>query len=70
MSEPAHNAITFNLVLSWVGGAIGAFTLSEAVLWATLVFTVINIHFTIRDRWWRERPEWREKNASNDRRKR
>lgn len=69
MTEPVHSAFPFSVALAWIGGAVGTFTLSEAVLWSTLVVTIINIFFTIRDRWWRDRPAWREKHSHERRRR-
>lgn len=62
MSEPApSDAVALKLVIAWAGGAIGQFTLSSAVLTATLIFTIVQTVFTLRDKWWRERPEWRDR---------
>lgn len=70
VTEPVQDAIALKLAISWVGGAVGTFTLSTAVLIGTLIFTIVQIFFTLRDKWWRERPSWIEKHGKlNERRK-
>lgn len=44
------------IVVAWVGTTFGAITLSNSVLWATLLFTALNIiklgHELATKRWW------------------
>ena len=53
--QPDSNAAVVKVLISWVGGAVGSFSLSTAVLSATLVYTVVQTFFILRDKWWRER---------------
>ena len=47
--------LIFKVLIAWVGGAIGSFTLSSAVLLTTLLYTLVQTFFLLRDKWWRER---------------
>lgn len=48
--EPTHNheSIT-DLIIIWVGAILGHLTLSSAVLWATLIYTLFKLYILIRD---------------------
>ena len=49
------NTVIFKVLISWVGGAVGSFSLSSAVLFSTLIYTLAQTFFVLRDKWWRER---------------
>jgi hypothetical protein len=40
---------------AWIGALIGSITLSKAVLFATLVFTVLQTYVLVRDKMFRRR---------------
>lgn len=42
------------LLISWVGVVFGSISLQNVVLWATLIYTVLNIYLLLR-RMWKER---------------
>ena len=52
-TEPG--TLIFKVALAWVGGAVGSLTLSSAVLMTTLLYTLVQTFFLLRDKWWRER---------------
>lgn len=48
--EPTHNQESiWDLLLIWVGAILGHLTLSSAVLWATLIYTLFKLYILIRD---------------------
>lgn len=49
MSEQDHSLI--KVLIAWVGAVYGALTLSQLVLFATLVYTVLQIVVLIRKIW-------------------
>lgn len=49
-----HASSAAKVGVAWAGAAIGAFTLQDWVLIATLVYTVLQIALAIR-RFWKER---------------
>lgn len=50
-----ENHTFLKVFVAWIGTVYGSISLNDLVLIATLVFTVAQIFFTIRDRWWRDR---------------
>jgi hypothetical protein len=44
----SHESI-WDLLLIWVGAILGHLTLSSAVLWATLIYTLFKLYILIRD---------------------
>lgn len=48
-----YNAAFFKVAIAWIGMFIGSITLSDLVLFATLVYTIIQIALAIR-KWVRE----------------
>lgn len=64
MTEPANETIFSKLAVAWISGGIGAFTLSQWVLLSSLLFTIMSMFFMLRDKWWRERPDWRAKHGN------
>jgi len=49
MEQDNSNTSFTDLIVIWVGTILGHFTLSDAVLWATLVFTLFRIYIILRD---------------------
>jgi len=49
MSE--HDHATIKILIAWVGAIYGALTLSQLVLFATLVYTVLQIVVLVRKMW-------------------
>ena len=48
--EPTHNHESiWDLLIIWVGAILGHLTLSSAVLWATLIYTLIRIYLVIKN---------------------
>jgi len=48
--EPTHNQESvWDLFFIWVGAILGHLTLSSAVLWATLIYTLFKLYILIRD---------------------
>jgi hypothetical protein len=48
--EPTHNQESvWDLLFIWVGAILGHLTLSSAVLWATLIYTLFKLYILIRD---------------------
>jgi hypothetical protein len=43
-----HESI-WDLLIIWVGAILGHLTLSSAVLWATLIYTLFKLYILIRD---------------------
>lgn len=56
MEQSTHNASFTDLVIVWVGTILGHFTLSETVMWVTLVFTVFRTYVLLRDEVFRKKP--------------
>lgn len=52
MSE--HDHAWWKLGLVWAGTIFGSITLQQWVLLATLVYTLVNLFFLVRDKWWRD----------------
>jgi hypothetical protein len=44
----SHESI-WDLLIIWVGAILGHLTLSSAVLWATLIYTLFKLYILIRD---------------------
>ena len=48
--EPTHNHESiWDLLLIWVGAILGHLTLSSAVLWTTLIYTLFKLYVLLRD---------------------
>ena len=45
-----------DLIVIWAGTILGHFTLSDAVLWATLFFTIFRTYVLLRDEVFRKKP--------------
>ena len=44
----SHESI-WDLILIWIGAVLGHLTLSSAVLWATLIYTLFKLYVLLRD---------------------
>lgn len=44
----SHESI-WDLMVIWIGAILGHLTLSAAVLWATLIYTLFKLYILIRD---------------------
>jgi hypothetical protein len=55
MEQDTNNTSFTDLMVIWVGTILGHFTLSDAVLWATLVFTLFRIYIILRDEIFKKR---------------
>jgi hypothetical protein len=49
MEQDTSNASFTDLIIIWAGTILGHFTLSDAVLWATLFFTIFRTYVLLRD---------------------
>ena len=48
--DAQHNNTSYaDLIVIWIGTALGHFALSDAVLWVTLVYTLFKLYVLIRD---------------------
>jgi len=56
MEQDTHGASFTDLIIIWVGTILGHFTLSNAVLWATLFFTVFRTYVLLRDEVFGKKP--------------
>jgi len=56
MEQDTGNASFKDLIVIWVGTILGHFTLSDAVLWATLFFTVFRTYVLLRDEVFGKKP--------------
>jgi len=46
---PHNNDSFFDLIMIWIGAILGHLTLSSAVLWATLIYTLVRLYVIIRN---------------------
>ena len=53
MNDHDVNAAFFKVAIAWVGVFLGSITLSDLVLFATLIYTIIQIALAVR-KWIRE----------------
>lgn len=44
----------FKVFVAWVGAFFGAIELSHIAILSTIVFTVFQTFFLLRDKWWRD----------------
>jgi len=49
VDTPNSHESAWDLLLIWVGAILGHLTLSSAVLWATLIYTLFKLYILIRD---------------------
>lgn len=56
----SENHPALKVIVAWMGAVYGSISLNDLVLSATLVFTLVQIFFTVRDRWWRDRVKRRQ----------
>ena len=49
MDTPHNHESIWDLLIIWVGAILGHLTLSSAVLWATLIYTLFKLYILIRD---------------------
>ena len=49
VDTPNSQESVWDLLLIWVGAILGHLTLSSAVLWATLIYTLFKLYILIRD---------------------
>ena len=49
MDTPNNHESIWDLLIIWVGAILGHLTLSSAVLWATLIYTLFKLYILIRD---------------------
>ncbi len=56
-------------LLAALGWLFGTITLSDVVLFCTLLLTVANLFFLIRDKWWRDRRRQKERAVRRAKRK-
>ena len=53
--DTGHTSFT-DLIVIWAGTILGHFTLSETVMWVTLVFTIFRTYVLLRDEVFRKKP--------------
>jgi hypothetical protein len=56
MEQDTHSTSFTDLIIVWIGTILGHFTLSNAVLWATLFFTIFRTYVLLRDEVFRKKP--------------
>jgi len=56
MEQDTGHASFTDLIVIWVGTILGHFTLSETVMWVTLIFTVFRTYVLLRDEVFRKKP--------------
>lgn len=57
MDSNNHSPASFtDIVLIWVGTVLGQLTLSDAMLWVTLLFTLMRLYVLIRDDLFKDKP--------------
>jgi len=49
VDTPNQHESIWDLILIWIGAILGHLTLSSAVLWATLIYTLFKLYVLIRD---------------------
>jgi hypothetical protein len=49
VDTPNSQESVWDLLIIWVGAILGHLTLSSAVLWATLIYTLIRIYLIIKN---------------------
>ena len=49
MDTPNNHESIWDLLIIWVGAILGHLTLSSAVLWTTLIYTLFKLYILIRD---------------------
>ena len=49
VDTPNNHESVWDLLIIWVGAILGHLTLSSAVLWATLIYTLFKLYILIRD---------------------
>ena len=49
VDTPNNHESIWDLLIIWVGAILGHLTLSSAVLWATLIYTLFKLYILIRD---------------------
>ena len=49
MDTPHNHESIWDLLIIWVGAILGHLTLSSAVLWTTLIYTLIRIYLIIKN---------------------
>jgi hypothetical protein len=49
VDTPNSQESIWDLLIIWVGAILGHLTLSSAVLWATLIYTLIRIYLIIKN---------------------
>jgi len=49
-----NNASVTDLLIVWIGTVVGHFTLSDAVMWATLIYTTFKIFVLVRDEFFKK----------------
>ena len=48
------NVAIGKLLIAWIGALLGSISLSNVVLFATLVFTLLNIYKLVRELWFKK----------------
>lgn len=49
VDNPNNHESLWDLFLIWIGAVLGHLTLSSAVLWATLIYTLFKLYVLLRD---------------------
>jgi hypothetical protein len=49
VDTPNQHESIWDLILIWIGAILGHLTLSSAVLWATLIYTLFKLYVLLRD---------------------
>lgn len=49
VDTPNQHESIWDLLLIWIGAILGHLTLSSAVLWATLIYTMFKLYVLLRD---------------------
>lgn len=49
VDTPNNHESIWDLIIIWIGAILGHLTLSSAVLWATLIYTLFKLYILLRD---------------------
>jgi hypothetical protein len=55
VQDHESNWAAAKIAIAWIGVTFGSITLSQLAICSTIVFTVLQTFFLLRDKWWRER---------------
>jgi hypothetical protein len=51
MTDNNHDSVTMKLLIAWIGTLMGGVTLSDIVLFSTLIYTLLQIFVLLHKLW-------------------